>query len=50
MIKRIKSLVGRYMKQERTIILAVVPANVDMHNTEILQAAQESDPTGVLFL
>ncbi|CAI5715644.1 unnamed protein product [Peronospora effusa] len=31
--------------QERTIILAVVPA-VDMHNTEILQAAQEADPSG----
>ncbi|CAI5737687.1 unnamed protein product [Peronospora destructor] len=34
------------MQQERTIILAVVPANVDMHNTEILQAAQEADPSG----
>ncbi|KAG3230167.1 hypothetical protein PI124_g24734, partial [Phytophthora idaei] len=31
---------------ERTVIIAVVPANVDMHNTEILQAAQEADPNG----
>ncbi|KAF1783043.1 Dynamin-type guanine nucleotide-binding (G) domain [Phytophthora cactorum] len=39
-------MVDRYMKQERTVIIAVVPANVDMHNTEILQAAQEADPNG----
>lgn len=46
-IPRVRQLVNRYMKQERTIIIAVVPANVDMHNTEILQAAQEADPEGV---
>ncbi|KAF1321597.1 Interferon-induced gtp-binding protein mx, partial [Globisporangium splendens] len=46
-IGRVRQLVGRYMTQERTIIIAVVPANVDMHNTEILQAAQEADPKGV---
>ncbi|GMF80306.1 unnamed protein product [Phytophthora fragariaefolia] len=34
------------MQQERTVIIAVVPANVDMHNTEILQAAQEADRDG----
>ncbi|CAH0484319.1 unnamed protein product [Peronospora farinosa] len=45
-ISRIRQIVNRYMQQERTIILAVVPANVDMHNTEILQAAQEADPSG----
>ncbi|RMX68149.1 hypothetical protein DD238_007898 [Peronospora effusa] len=45
-ILRIRHMVNRYMQQERTIILAVVPANVDMHNTEILQAAQEADPSG----
>ncbi|KAJ8525143.1 hypothetical protein ON010_g15971 [Phytophthora cinnamomi] len=39
-------MVDRYMQQERTVIIAVVPANVDMHNTEILQAAQEADPNG----
>jgi interferon-induced GTP-binding protein Mx len=26
--------------------LAVVPANVDIHNTEILQAARKADPNG----
>ncbi|OQR85300.1 interferon-induced GTP-binding protein Mx [Thraustotheca clavata] len=46
MIKRVRKLVDRYLVQERTIILAVVPANVDMHNTEIMQAAGEVDPLG----
>ncbi|CAI5704096.1 unnamed protein product [Peronospora effusa] len=38
-ILRIRYMVNRYMQQERTIILAVAPANVDMHYTERLQAA-----------
>lgn len=46
MIHRVRQLVNRYMSQERTIIIAVVPANV-IHNTEILQAAEEADPSGV---
>ncbi|KAK1946578.1 Interferon-induced GTP-binding protein Mx [Phytophthora citrophthora] len=45
-IPRVRQMVDRYMKQERTVIIAVVPANVDMHNTEILQAAQQADPNG----
>lgn len=45
-IPRVRQMVNRFMKQERTVIIAVVPANVDMHNTEILQAAQEADPDG----
>ncbi|RLN50509.1 hypothetical protein BBJ28_00017470 [Nothophytophthora sp. Chile5] len=45
-IPRVRQMVDRFMRQERTIIIAVVPANVDMHNTEILQAAQEADPDG----
>ncbi|KAF1787495.1 P-loop containing nucleoside triphosphate hydrolase [Phytophthora cactorum] len=44
-IPRVRQMVDRYMKQERTVIIAVVPANVDMYNTEILQAAQEVIPT-----
>ena len=32
--------------QTRTVILAVVPANVDMHNSEILQLALEVDKEG----
>ncbi|KAI8827296.1 P-loop containing nucleoside triphosphate hydrolase protein [Chytriomyces cf. hyalinus JEL632] len=46
MIKRVRELVERYLVQERTVILAVVPANVDMHNSEILQAAENADPSG----
>ncbi|GLD99440.1 hypothetical protein PINS_up008159 [Pythium insidiosum] len=46
-IGRVRDMVNRFMTQERTIIIAVVPANVDMHNTEILQAAQEADPSGM---
>ena len=45
-ISRVRALVNRYLKQERTVILAVIPANVDMHNVEILQAAEEADPQG----
>lgn len=45
-IPRIRDMVNRYMKQSCTIIIAVVPATVDFHNTEILQAAQEADPEG----
>ncbi|EQC28248.1 hypothetical protein SDRG_14071 [Saprolegnia diclina VS20] len=50
MIPRVRQLVKRYLAQERTIILAVVPANVSMHNSEILQAAAEADPTGARTL
>lgn len=32
------------MKQSRTVITAVIPANVDIHNIEILQLASEYDP------
>ena len=42
-----KSLVTRYCKDERTIILAVVPANADMTTSEALQLAQELDPQGI---
>ncbi|KAL3665741.1 hypothetical protein V7S43_009174 [Phytophthora oleae] len=45
-IPRVRQMVDRYMQQERTVIIAVVPANVDMHNTEILQAAQQADSDG----
>ncbi|KAJ3066410.1 hypothetical protein HDU98_010311 [Podochytrium sp. JEL0797] len=46
-IRRVRGLVDRYLVQNRTVILAVVPANVDVHNTEILQAAQDADPEGI---
>eukprot|EP00475_Leptophrys_vorax_P039667 TRINITY_DN71_c0_g1_i2.p1 TRINITY_DN71_c0_g1~~TRINITY_DN71_c0_g1_i2.p1 ORF type:complete len:776 (-),score=219.23 TRINITY_DN71_c0_g1_i2:138-2465(-) len=42
----VKSLVRKYLTQQRTVILAVVPANVDMHNTEILEYAASVDRDG----
>ncbi|DAZ94107.1 TPA: hypothetical protein N0F65_007941 [Lagenidium giganteum] len=46
MIGQVRDMVLRYMKEERTVILAVVPADVDVHNTEILRLALEADPSG----
>jgi GTPase SAR1 family protein len=42
----VKNMVKKYISEERTIILAVAQANVDLHNTEILEYAAEVDPTG----
>ncbi|RLO07447.1 hypothetical protein DYB28_006329 [Aphanomyces astaci] len=47
MISRVDKLLQWYLVQDRTNILAVVPTNVDMHNTAIIQAAEEADPEGV---
>ena len=44
--RQIKRLIGKYIKKEETIILAVVPANVDIATTEALQMAMEVDPLG----
>lgn len=46
-IRSVSELVQRYMDRPRTIILAVHPANVDLHNSEILESAQKADPEGV---
>ncbi|KAI0213370.1 Interferon-induced GTP-binding protein Mx2 [Lamellibrachia satsuma] len=43
---QIKRLIGHYIKKEETIILAVVPANVDIATTEALKMAKEVDPSG----
>lgn len=40
----ISSLINDYLKNERCIILAVVPANVDFHNSQILADAKAVDP------
>jgi len=40
----IRSINERYMKDPRTIILAVVPANVDLNNSHVLARAEEYDP------
>ncbi|KAG0249685.1 hypothetical protein DFQ27_009848 [Actinomortierella ambigua] len=40
----IRTINERYMKDSRTIILAVVPANVDLNNSYVLARAEEHDP------
>ncbi|KAF9899861.1 hypothetical protein EC991_008230 [Linnemannia zychae] len=40
----IRSINERFMKHPRTIILAVVPANVDLNNSYVLARAEEYDP------
>ena len=39
--KMTKQLIKKYVKKQETIILAVVPCNVDIATTEALQLAQE---------
>ncbi|KAL8308574.1 hypothetical protein RB593_006750 [Gaeumannomyces tritici] len=43
-IKLVQNLVMKYMRDSRTIILAVVPANVDPATQEILKLAKQVDP------
>lgn len=45
-ISQINSLIESYLKQERTIILAVIPANQDIATVDILERAQQVDPSG----
>ncbi|TIC96829.1 Interferon-induced GTP-binding protein Mx [Colletotrichum higginsianum] len=42
----VKGMVKRYIKDSRTIILAVLPSNVDVATQEILTLAEEVDPAG----
>ncbi|KAK4449599.1 P-loop containing nucleoside triphosphate hydrolase protein [Podospora aff. communis PSN243] len=42
----VKHMVERYIKDDRTIILAVIPANVDVATQEILELAKKYDKTG----
>lgn len=46
-ITLINNMVKGYMKDSRTIILAVVPCNVDIATQEILKLAKEADPNGI---
>ncbi|RDW57256.1 hypothetical protein BP5796_12706 [Coleophoma crateriformis] len=42
----VRELVKRYIKEDRTIILAVLPSNVDIATQEILELAEEYDENG----
>lgn len=48
--EKIKNMVVNYCKDERTVILAVIPANADMANSDALEVAKELDPQGVRTL
>jgi len=43
---QIKTLLKKYIGCKETIIVVVVPCNVDIATTEALKMAQEVDPTG----
>jgi len=45
-IQLVRNMVKGYMDNPRSIMLAVVPANVDLATQEILELATESDPHG----
>jgi GTPase SAR1 family protein len=45
--REIQVLIDKYLRNERCIILAVVPANVDFHNSQILADAKKVDPETV---
>ena len=46
-MKDVDHLLDRYLKQERTIILCVIPSNVDIATVDILERAHKVDPEGV---
>lgn len=45
-IEQINALIDQYIQQPRTIILAVIPANVDIATVDILERALKHDPRG----
>lgn len=45
-MEMVKNMVLGYMKNARSVILAVVPANTDIATQDILQLAQPYDPKG----
>lgn len=42
----VRSMVERYVRDRRTIIIAVLPSNVDIATQEILSLAEDHDPDG----
>ena len=42
----VHALIAKYLKQQRTIMLAVIPANVDVATVDILERAKKQDKTG----
>lgn len=46
-IANVNRLIKQYLTEERTIILAVIPANQDIATIEILERARDVDPSGL---
>ncbi|XP_073473355.1 uncharacterized protein [Aquarana catesbeiana] len=44
--QQIKEMIIKYISRQKTIILAVVPSNVDIATTEALELAKQVDPKG----
>lgn len=49
-MEMVEGMVYNYMKNPRCIMLAVVPANVDIATQEILEKAEDVDPEGIRTL
>ncbi|KAI9717339.1 MAG: hypothetical protein M1828_007227 [Chrysothrix sp. TS-e1954] len=49
-MEMVQQMVHDYMKNHRSVMLAVVPANVDIATQEILEKAEELDPDGIRTL
>ncbi|OQE03259.1 hypothetical protein PENSOL_c001G05377 [Penicillium solitum] len=49
-MEMVKDMVLGYMRNPRSIMLTVVPANVDIATQEILEMARECDPQGIRTL
>ncbi|KAJ1495567.1 P-loop containing nucleoside triphosphate hydrolase protein [Baffinella frigidus] len=45
-IEDVRNLLNRYLQQDRTVILAVVPCNVDIATVDIIEMARKADPQG----
>jgi GTP-binding protein EngB required for normal cell division len=43
----VNGLLDKYLRQDRTIVLAVIPSNVDIATVDILERASKADPHGV---
>jgi hypothetical protein len=46
-VELVRNMVKKYMLNSRTVILAVLPCNVDISTQEILKMAEDADPNGV---
>ncbi|KAF8846498.1 hypothetical protein BDZ45DRAFT_623650 [Acephala macrosclerotiorum] len=46
----VRRIMDRHIRAERTIILAVIPSNIDITTQEILTLAKEVDPEGIRTL